>query len=50
MCLDEFKDICNRVGMFASGSVVERDCFINFNTSMMTQVDEIESERIFRMS
>jgi hypothetical protein len=50
MCLDEFKDICQRVGMSMSGWAVERDFMVNFNCSMMTQIDEVYNERIYRMT
>lgn len=50
MCLDEFKDICQRAGLFLPGCAVERDCMVNFNASMITQVDELTSERIYRMT
>lgn len=32
------------------GSIGERNIFINFNSSFMTQVDEVESERIVKLS
>ena len=39
MCLEEFKEVCQLAGLFAPGCAVERDCMVNYNVSMMTQVD-----------
>ena len=48
MCLNEFKGIFERIGL---GTILtERDIFIAFNNAMMTQVEELESERIMKMS
>ena len=49
MCLDEFHDIAGRAG-FYDLNYVERDVNLAFNLAMMTQVDELESDRIFQMS
>lgn len=40
MCLMEFKNIIERIGI-AGTQVLERDTYLAFNCSMMTQVDEI---------
>jgi hypothetical protein len=48
MCVDELRKL-----IFDSGiekEIPERDIPIIFNLSMMTQVDELTSERIFEMS
>ena len=49
MCLDEFHDISSHAGFFDL-NCVERDVNLAFNLSMMTQVDELENDRIFQMS
>lgn len=49
MCLAEFKSIIERIGI-AGSLILERDMFVAFNCSMMTQIDEIESERFMRMA
>ena len=49
MCLTEFKSIIERIGILGS-LVLERDIFLSFNCSMMTQIDELENERFMRMS
>ena len=49
MCLAEFKSLFDRIGI-AGTLIQERDIFIGFNCSMMTQVDEIENERFMRMT
>lgn len=41
MCLAEFKSIFERIGL--TTSLPERDIFVAFNNSMMTQIDELES-------
>lgn len=48
MCLDEINDIC-KIGNLYDENFVERDAFIAFNLSMMTQVDELNNDRIFQM-
>ena len=48
MCLDELKDICNKASLYDE-NFVERDVNISFNLAMMTQIDELESDRIFQM-
>ncbi|CAD8105716.1 unnamed protein product [Paramecium sonneborni] len=48
MCLDELKDICNRANLYDE-NFVERDVNLAFNLSMLTQVDELESDRLFQM-
>ena len=50
MCLDELKEICSIAKLFDIPSFIERECNISFNLSMMTQVDELDSDRIFQMS
>ena len=49
MCLDELNDICKIINLYEE-NFVERDAFIAYNLSMMTQVDEINSNRTFEMS
>ena len=48
MCLIEFKSIIDRIGLNAY--LGQRDMFLSYNQSMMTQVDEVESERYMKMS
>ncbi len=48
MCLDEINDICKMANLYDE-NFVERDAFIAFNLSMMTQVDELNNDRIFQM-
>lgn len=48
MCLEEFMDLCKNAKVY-SENFVERDVQLAFNMSMMTQYDEIFSERIFKM-
>jgi hypothetical protein len=50
MSVDEFKQVCVRVDL-ASGKFekTERDASICYNLAMMLQVDELESDRIFKM-
>lgn len=50
MCLEEVNDICKAALLYSDENFVERDAFIAFNLSMMTQVDELNSDRIFQMS
>lgn len=49
MCLDELKDVCNKAQIYDE-NFVDRDVNIAFNLAMMTQVDELDSNRIFEMS
>ena len=49
MCLEELIDMCKNTNLFDE-NFVERDVNLAFNMSMMTQVDELTIERIFRMS
>ncbi len=39
MCLAEFKSILERSGV--NSYFAERDSYVSFNCSMMTQVDEV---------
>ncbi|CAK90105.1 unnamed protein product (macronuclear) [Paramecium tetraurelia] len=48
MCLDELKDICNRANLYDE-NFVERDVNLAFNLSTLTQIDELESDRLFQM-
>ena len=48
MCLEELIDMCKNASLFDE-NFVERDVCLAFNWAMMTQVNEILSERIFRM-
>eukprot|EP00828_Plagiopyla_frontata_P019188 TRINITY_DN24542_c0_g1_i1.p1 TRINITY_DN24542_c0_g1~~TRINITY_DN24542_c0_g1_i1.p1 ORF type:complete len:257 (-),score=58.21 TRINITY_DN24542_c0_g1_i1:72-842(-) len=49
MCLEELYEICRKAELFDL-NVVERDVFMAFNLSMMTQWDETTNDRIFQMS
>ncbi len=49
MCLEELIDLCKHANLFDE-NFVERDACIAFNLAMMTNMDEINSERIFKMS
>ncbi|CAD8099201.1 unnamed protein product [Paramecium primaurelia] len=49
MCLDELHEICGIAGLFDE-RFVDRDADLAFNLSMMLQIDELESDRIFQMS
>lgn len=49
MCLEELIDLCKHANLFDE-NFVERDACLAFNWAMMTQMDEINSERIFKMS
>lgn len=49
MCLNEFRLILERANL-AGNMVLERDIFLSFNFAMMTQVDELESERFTKMT
>lgn len=42
MCLGQFRSLIERIGI-AGSLVIERDIFLSFNCSMMTQVDELEN-------
>lgn len=48
MCLEEFTALCKAANLY-SENFVERDIQLAFNMGMMTQYDEIDSERIFKM-
>jgi hypothetical protein len=48
MSLSEVKQLIDHSGI--DKDITERDISISFNCSMMTQVDELTSERIFEMS
>ncbi|CAD8076826.1 unnamed protein product [Paramecium sonneborni] len=48
MCLDELKDVCNTANLYDE-NFVERDVNLAFCLSMLTQVDELESDRLFQM-
>lgn len=48
MCLDELKDVCNRLQLYDE-NFVDRDVNMAFNMGMMISVDELESDRIFQM-
>lgn len=49
MCLEELIDMCKHADLFDE-NFVERDVNLAFNMSMMTQVDEITKENLFRMT
>ena len=49
MCLEELVDMCKHSNLFDE-NFVERDVNLAFCTSMMTQIDELKSEKIFRMN
>lgn len=49
MCLEELIDMCRHANIFDE-NCVERDANIAFNMAMMTQIDEITNEKIFRMT
>ena len=49
MCLEELIDMCKHANIFDE-NCVERDVVIAFNMAMMTQIDELNSEKIFRMT
>jgi hypothetical protein len=46
LSLDELREICNNAGLIDE-NFVERDINISYNLSMMTQIDELESDRIY---
>lgn len=49
MCVEEFHDIF-RTSNLLDENFVERDIYLAFNMAMMTQVDELNSDRIFQMT
>ncbi len=49
MCLDELSDICKHANLYDE-NFVERDMMYAFNIGMMTQIDELSSDRTFKMS
>jgi NLR family CARD domain-containing protein 3 len=49
MSLDEFQEIFKQADLMTE-SIVEKDLKSAFCISMMTQVDELNSDRIFQMS
>lgn len=49
MCLEELIDMCKHAELFDE-NFVERDVNLAFNMSMMTQIDEITKENLFRMT
>jgi len=48
MCLEEFLYFCKTANIY-SENFVERDVQLAFNMSMMTSIDEIDSEKIYKM-
>ena len=48
MCLEEINDLCKIANLYTE-NFVERDAFLAFNLSMMTQVDELNQDRVFQM-
>jgi len=49
MCIEEFHDIYRQANLLDE-NFVERDIYLAFNLGMMTQVDELSSDRTFQMS
>lgn len=49
MCLEELGEICKMANLLDE-NFAERDIQLAFNLSMMTQVDELNQDRIFQMS
>jgi hypothetical protein len=49
MSLDELNDICKGLNLYDE-TFVERDMNFAFNLSMMTQIDELNNNRIYEMS
>ena len=49
MCLDELNDICKILSLY-NEKFAEKDMNLAYNLSMMTQIDEINNNRIFEMS
>lgn len=49
MSLEELFDICKRAELI-NDKFVEREVNLAYNLSMITQVDELESDRIFQMT
>ncbi|KRW99368.1 hypothetical protein PPERSA_02480 [Pseudocohnilembus persalinus] len=50
MCLDELQNICIQMGLDELDHWSSSEHLFSFNLSMMTQVDELCSDRIFQMS
>ena len=50
MCLEELQEICNRCRFNELAHFRPNIAQIAFNSSMMTQIDELSSDRIFQMS
>lgn len=48
MCLEEINDICKIANLY-NENFVERDAYLAFNLSMMTQIDELNNDRAFQM-
>lgn len=48
-CLEEMQKLATEAGIL-NDNLVERDVVAAFSLSMMTQVDELQSDRIFQMS
>jgi len=48
-CLEEMNKLATDANLF-SDNLVERDIVVFFNLSMMTQVDELNSDKIFQMN
>ena len=48
MCLAEFKSIIDILSL--SNYIFERDILVASNNSMMTHVDEVESEKFMKMT
>ena len=49
MSFDELHTICDKAGLIDE-NCVERDINLAYNLSMMTQIDELESDRIYQMN
>jgi hypothetical protein len=49
MCLDELSEICKKADLFDE-SFVDRDVNLAFNLAMMTQIDELDSDRVSQMT
>ncbi|EGR29347.1 leucine rich repeat protein [Ichthyophthirius multifiliis] len=50
MCLDELIRIVSLAGLTEDEHFGSTVCYFAFNLSMMTQIDELQSDRIFQMS
>lgn len=48
MSLEEFQRLMNEIEIF-NDNCGDRDALLSFNLAMMTQVDELESDRIYQM-